>query len=161
MLVSGNYRAATKCISSSHGGQALDFLLLCWICQVCALLKQFQKYCSSTNFRWLFLLLFRSSWKWLMIVVWMQKPQVGLVVSYYTEGYFRREYHFIWYLCYLCTRLTKPLGVWGLNLSAGLNFQGIKSLAVFSSEECSWSHQPGASGWPVCMAVCPVTQYTC
>lgn len=63
-----------------------------------------------------------------MIAVWMQKPQVGIVVSCSVEGHFRGRYPFVWYLCCLSTRLTKPR-YFRSNVSVeGLAPRGIKGL---------------------------------
>lgn len=51
------------------------------------LLKQYPQCLSSFDFHWQLSFLFRSSWKWLMIAVWMQKPQVGVVVPYRSDTY--------------------------------------------------------------------------
>ena len=76
----------------------------------------------------------------------MQKPQVGVVVSYSVEGDFRRRYPFVWYLCSLSIRLTKPRYFRSKILVQSLAPRGIKSLVGISNEERSWSHQPWAAG---------------
>lgn len=81
-----------------------------------------------------------------MIVVWMQKPQVGVVVPYNVEGDFRGRYTFVWYLCCLSTRLIKRRYFRSKISVQGLAPRGITGLVGISNEEHSWSHRPWAGG---------------
>lgn len=88
-LAPGSWREATKSVSPSCRGWTQYPLFSCCTYQSSVLswhlLKLYPQYLSSFDFHWHLSFLFRSSWKWLMIVVWMQKPQVGIVVPYRSD----------------------------------------------------------------------------